>query len=87
MNATNEGVRRSLLVGSLARMQDEDAAERAAGMIDWSSTDGRESFYGPVSADVEAKSESEWSHNKGSGMAQRAFQRLNAIAHRRHRAA
>jgi hypothetical protein len=85
MRITSEGVRRSLLVGDIARMQAADAEDAAAyrsPMIDWSRTDGGELFCGPVPEieDIEV----EWIPDEPGGVAHRALQRASAVARGNH---
>lgn len=56
MRGMSAGVERSLLVGSIARMQIEDAADAASkrsGLIDWQPVKGCSLFQGPVSIPTE----------------------------------
>ena len=88
MNAMDAGVERSLLVGAIARMQEEDAAEAAAchsGVVDWSAVEGFDLFQGPILISVDG-SEAEWTETASSGIAHRALERLHSLMHGWHRA-
>jgi hypothetical protein len=83
MNVIEEGIRRSLLMSDVARMQLEDATEAATKQfrtIDWAPADGGEMFYGPLPDKIIDRLPVVEMRN--AGLAQRAVQRLNTLMHR-----
>ena len=91
MNAMNEGVRRSLMVSNIARLQGADASAKApsaAGAINWGGAAGGEAFYGPISVgptSVPVEVATGWVETGSVGVGQHALRVLSGLLHRQRR--